>query len=100
MTKANMEKVAGEAIVLLREMFGEGIEFDCTEYFKSNEALTGIALHLPGCSSVLSTLYHVQVDKLLPTWPAVVGLIGSPGIVRMDNVILGSMDNQHGKGVG
>lgn len=49
---------------------------------------------------VLSTLYHVQVDKLLPTWPAVVGLIGSPGIVRMDNVILGSMDNQHGKGVG
>ena len=52
MTKANTEKVAGEAIVLLREMFGEGIEFDCTEYFKSNEALTGIALHLPGCSSV------------------------------------------------
>lgn len=33
-------------------MFGEGIDFDCTEYYKSNEALTGIALKLPDCSSV------------------------------------------------
>ena len=52
MTKTSLKTLAEEAIVLLREMFGEGIEFDCTEYFKSNEALTGIALHLPGCSSV------------------------------------------------
>ena len=52
MTKTSLKNLAEEAIVLLREMFGEGIEFDCTEYFKSNEALTGIALHLPGCSSV------------------------------------------------
>lgn len=52
MTKTNLKTLAEEAIALLREMFGEGIDFDCTEYFKSNEALTGIALHLPGCSSV------------------------------------------------
>ena len=52
MTKTSLKNLAEEATVLLREMFGEGIEFDCTEYFKSNEALTGIALHLPGCSSV------------------------------------------------
>ena len=38
--------------ILLQEMFGEGIDFSCTEYYKSNGALTGIAFHLPGCSSV------------------------------------------------
>lgn len=52
MTKVNAEKLAEEVIPMLRKMFGEGIDFDCTEYYKSNEALTGIALHLPGCSSV------------------------------------------------
>ena len=52
MIKAHNEKLAEEAIVLLREMFGEGIDFSCTEYYKSNEALTGIALKLPGCSSI------------------------------------------------
>ena len=52
MTKATLKNLAEEAIVLLREMFGDGIDFDCTEYYKSNEALTGIALKLPGCSSV------------------------------------------------
>lgn len=52
MTKTSLKNLAEEAIVLLREMFGEGIDFECTEYYKSNEALTGIALHLPGCSSV------------------------------------------------
>lgn len=52
MTNVNTEKLAEEAIALLREMFGEGIDFDFAEYYKSNEALTGITLHLPGCSSV------------------------------------------------
>ena len=49
MTRANTKKLAGEVIPLLREMFGEGIDFSCTEYYKSNETLTGIALRLPGC---------------------------------------------------
>ena len=52
MTRANTKKLAGEVIPLLREMFGEGIDFSCTEYYKSNETLTGIALRLPGCSSI------------------------------------------------
>lgn len=52
MTKTSLKNLAEDAIVLLREMFGEGIDFECTEYCKSNEALTGITLHLPGCSSV------------------------------------------------
>ena len=52
MTKTSLKNLAEEAIVLLREMFGEGIDFSCTEYYKSNEALTGIALKLPGCSSI------------------------------------------------
>lgn len=52
MTKTNMKDLAEDAIVLLREMFGEGIDFDCTEYYKSNEALTGIALKLPGCTTI------------------------------------------------
>ena len=52
MTKKNAEKLAGEVIPLLRHMFGEGINFDCTEYFQSNETLIGIALKLPGCTSV------------------------------------------------
>lgn len=47
-----LKNLAEDAIVLLREMFGAGIDFDYTEYYKSNEALTGITLHLPGCSSV------------------------------------------------
>ncbi len=52
MTKTTLKDLAKEAIVLLRKMFGEGIEFECTEYCKSNEVLTGIALKLPGCSSI------------------------------------------------
>ena len=52
MTKTNLKNLAEEAIAFLCEMFGEGIEFECVEYFKSNETLTGITLHLPGCSSV------------------------------------------------
>ena len=52
MTRKNAEKLAGEVIPLLRHMFGEGINFDCTEYFQSNETLIGIALKLPGCTSV------------------------------------------------
>lgn len=52
MTKTGRKDLAEEAIVLLREMFGEGIDFDCTEYYKSNEALTGIALKLPGCTTI------------------------------------------------
>ena len=52
MTKTNRKDLGEEAIVLLREMFGEGIDFNCTEYYKSNEALTGIALKLPGCTTI------------------------------------------------
>ena len=52
MIKAHNEKLAEEAIVLLRKMFGEGIEFDCIEHLKTNEALTGIALKLPGCTTI------------------------------------------------
>lgn len=52
MTKTNLKNLAEEAIVLLREMFGEGIDFEYVEHFKTNETLTGIALKLPGCSSI------------------------------------------------
>lgn len=52
MTKTDRKALADEAIVLLRAMFGEDFDFECTEYFKSNEELTGIALKLPGCSHV------------------------------------------------
>ena len=44
MTKTDRKALADEAIVLLRAMFGEDFDFECTEYFKSNEELTGIAL--------------------------------------------------------
>ena len=43
MIKTNQKDLAKEAIILLREMFGEGIEFECIEHFKTNEGLTGIA---------------------------------------------------------
>ena len=52
MTKTTLKNLAEEAIVLLREMFGEGVEFECIEHFKTNEALTGIALKLPGCTAI------------------------------------------------
>ena len=52
MTKISLKNLAEEAIVLLRKMFGEGIAFSCTEYYKSNETLTGIALKLPGCTTI------------------------------------------------
>lgn len=51
MTKIDRKALADAAIVLLREMFGEDFDFEYTEYFKSNEELTGIALRLPGCSN-------------------------------------------------
>ena len=44
MAKTTLKNLAEEAIVLLHEMFGEGIEFECIEHFKTNEALTGIVL--------------------------------------------------------
>ena len=52
MIKTTTEKLAGEVIPLLHEMFGEGIDFNYTMYFKSNEELSGIALKLPGCSNI------------------------------------------------
>lgn len=52
MTKNSLKDLADEAIILLHEMFGEGIVFEYAEYFKSNEALSGIALKLPGCTNV------------------------------------------------
>lgn len=52
MTNANAEKLAMEVIPLLKEMFGEGIEFSYTEFCQSNEVLAGITLHLPSCSNV------------------------------------------------
>ena len=52
MIKTNQKDLAKEAIILLREMFGEGIEFECIEHFKTNEALTGIALKLPDCTTI------------------------------------------------
>lgn len=52
MIKTSTEKLAGEIIPLLQEMFGEGIDFSYTTYFKSNEELSGIALKLPGCSNI------------------------------------------------
>lgn len=52
MAKTTLKNLAEEAIVLLHEMFGEGIEFECIEHFKTNEALTGIVLKLPGCTAI------------------------------------------------
>ena len=52
MIKVNAEKLAEEIIPMLQKMFGEGIDFSCTEYYQSNETLTGITLKLPGCSNV------------------------------------------------
>ena len=43
MTKPDSKALADAAIVLLREMFGEGVDFSYTTYFKSNEELSGIA---------------------------------------------------------
>ena len=42
MIKVNAEKLAEEVIPMLQKMFGEGIDFSCTEYYQSNETLTGI----------------------------------------------------------
>ena len=36
MTKPDSKALADAAIVLLREMFGEGVDFSYTTYFKSN----------------------------------------------------------------
>ena len=52
MIKTNQKDLAKEAIILLCEMFGEGIEFECIKHFKTNEALTGIVLKLPGCTAI------------------------------------------------
>lgn len=52
MTKIDRKILVDEAIILLHEMFGEGIDFEYITYFKSNEALSGIALKLPGCSNI------------------------------------------------
>ena len=52
MIKVNAEKLAEEVIPMLQKMFGEGIDFSCTEYYQSNETLTGITLKLPGCTNV------------------------------------------------
>lgn len=52
MTKTSLKTLAGDAIVLLRKMFGEGIDFECAEYYQSNETLTGITLRLPGCTTI------------------------------------------------
>lgn len=52
MIKTNQKDLAKEAIILLREMFGEEIEFECIEHFKTNKVLTGIALKLPGCTAI------------------------------------------------
>jgi len=52
MIKVNAEKLAEEIIPMLQKMFGEGIDFNCTEYYQSNESLMGITLKLPGCSNV------------------------------------------------
>ena len=46
MTKSEVKNLAEEAIVLLQKMFGEGLVFECQEYYKTNEALTGITLKL------------------------------------------------------
>lgn len=67
MTKKNAEKLAGEVIPLLRHMFGEGINFDCTEYFQSNETLIGIALKLPGCTSVPVVCLRDMPDDISAT---------------------------------
>ena len=51
MNKCDEKKLAEDAIPLLRKMFGEGLDFEATEYHRSNETVTGIALKLPGCSN-------------------------------------------------
>lgn len=50
MTKTTLKNLAEDAIVLLQKMFGEGIDFEYVEHFKTNETLIGIALRLPGCT--------------------------------------------------
>lgn len=52
MTKTALKNLAEGAVILLQKLFGEGIGFECREYYKSNEALTGTALKLPGCTSI------------------------------------------------
>lgn len=37
---------------MLQTMFWDGIDFEYTTYFKSNEELSGITLKLPGCSNI------------------------------------------------
>ena len=38
MDKTALKNLAEKAIPLLRKMFGDGVDFECTEYFKTNEA--------------------------------------------------------------
>ena len=37
MIKVNAEKLAEEVIPMLQKMFGEGIDFSCTEYYQRND---------------------------------------------------------------
>ena len=46
MNKVELKNLAEEAITHLQKMFGEGLVFECHEYYKTNESLTGIALKL------------------------------------------------------
>ena len=45
MNKFELRNLAEEAITHLQKMFGEGLIFECQEYYKTNEALTGITLN-------------------------------------------------------
>ena len=51
MNNNEVKKLAEEAIPLLRKMFGKGLDFEVAEYHRSNEAVPGIAIKLPGCSN-------------------------------------------------
>lgn len=51
MNNIEVKKLAEEAIPLLEKMFGAGLGFEYREYYRSNEAVPGIALKLPGCST-------------------------------------------------
>lgn len=64
MTKTNLKNLAEEAIVLLREMFGEGIDFEYIEHFKTNETLLGIALKLPGCTTIPAVSLNDMPDDV------------------------------------
>lgn len=64
MTKPDSKALADAAIVLLREMFGEGVDFSYTTYFKSNEELSGIALKLPGCTNAPVVCLNDMLDDI------------------------------------